>query len=332
MKNFKIIVSIIINVLFAIHTQAANLIKFEVINENTLMLLFNDGDIIQHNQPGQNNDDDDSSNLAPLNISAAENRSNYILVSSDDSDYDGNEIPTDLGRFTKGKEFSAKQADGFPISYDHQIFLVLPYALKQFDVYTHHSEAVHLNQIGYLPNAGLKFGYVGKFMGDLGSLELNTFTNTPFHLVDDLTNNIVFSGTLTERRDLQTGNSESPYGTEFYGADVWECDFSSFNTPGTYRLVVEKFGSSYPFEINENVFEDIFYDTSRSLFHQRCGVELDAAHTDFPRPLCHHPSLPEYSPVYTTVRNQDNPSFDLNVTTMQPIGIAVPDICTLIYI
>ena len=36
------------------------------------------------------------------------------------------------------------------------------------------------------------------------------------------------------------------------GADVWECDFSAFNKPGEYRLVVEGIGCSSVFTIGEN--------------------------------------------------------------------------------
>jgi len=167
MNNTKVILTLILLITCSVCTQAANLIKFEIVNENTLMLLFNNGDIIHLDQLGQNNDNDDSSNLNPLNICAAENRTNYLLISADDAAYDKNEIPTNIGLFTKGKYFSGKQTKEFPISYNHQ-FLVLPYALKQnktykiiisnilntslisnfqFNPFTHHSEVVHTNQI-----------------------------------------------------------------------------------------------------------------------------------------------------------------------------------------
>jgi len=311
---------------FTIKTNAADMIESKIISENVLLLKFRDGTITYYNQLGQDHEDD-ISQLAPLNVSSAENPSNYSITSTDDSNYSTTQNPIQIGRFTKGVEFSG--AAGFPINYDHELYLMLPQALQQgatytitvnnvltanesidltFDVHMSHSPAVHVNQIGYLPNAGMKYGYVGQYMGSAEGLELDSYTNTPFHLIN-MSGNIVFSGTMTERIDSQTGDRNA-YGQEFNGADVWECDFSTFSDTGTYRLVIEGIGCSHPFEIKEDAYNDIFYDVSRSLFHQRCGVELEAQHTDFPRPLCHHPSMPQYAPVYSTAHNQDGGSFN----------------------
>ncbi len=308
--------------------NAADLIQSKIISENIVLIKFTDGNITYFDQLGQNNEDD-ISQLDPLNINLAETLNNYSITSTDDSNYNTTQNPMQIGRFTKGLEFSG--ASGFPINYDHELYLILPQALQQgatytitvnnilanneslnltFDVNNSHSPAIHINQIGYLPDAGMKFGYVGQYMGSAGGLELNDYTGTPFHLID-IDGTSVFTGVMTERRDLQTGNNENAYGQEFYGADVWQCDFSTFSSAGTYRLVVEGIGCSYPFNIEDDAYSDIFYDVSRSLFHQRCGVELEAQHTDFPRPLCHHPDVSGYGPVYySTARNQDGASFE----------------------
>ncbi|MEO0471373.1 MAG: glycoside hydrolase family 9 protein [Bacteroidota bacterium] len=93
--------------------------------------------------------------------------------------------------------------------------------------------------------------------------------------------------------------------SSYYGADVWECDFSSFQSPGTYRLVVEKIGSSFPFTIEEDVYRDAFYTTTRGLFHHRSGIERTASHSAWVKPIDHRPGVNGFSAEYSGWRYMD---------------------------
>ncbi|NIR96288.1 MAG: hypothetical protein GWO08_22435, partial [Gammaproteobacteria bacterium] len=55
-------------------------------------------------------------------------------------------------------------------------------------------------------------------------------------------------GTITSK-----GNDGAPSGD-----DVWWVDFSSFSTPGTYRLFVPSLnGQSYDFEIRDDIYNNV---------------------------------------------------------------------------
>jgi len=94
------------------------------------------------------------------------------------------------------------------------------------------SPAIHVNQEGYLP-AYPKKAIVGYYVGSLG--ELPILTNS-FLLVNAQSGATVFQGTLTQRSDVGYTYSPTPYQT------VYQADFSSFTTPGSYRLVVPGMG------------------------------------------------------------------------------------------
>lgn len=66
-------------------------------------------------------------------------------------------------------------------------------------------------------------------------------------------------------------------------------DFSSLNTPGTYKIVTGKGEESYPFVIADDVYQAVFKDLVRMLYLQRCGMELtqDLA-GDFSHSACHN--------------------------------------------
>ena len=44
-----------------------------------------------------------------------------------------------------------------------------------FDVNKVRSEAIHVNQAGYHPNAARKYAYISHWMGDLGPLDLDSY-------------------------------------------------------------------------------------------------------------------------------------------------------------
>jgi len=309
--------------LFLFGFVQAQLVDHQVINHAYFELAVNSGHVEYFDDLGLDPDDDVFTSF-PIDISQLTNSANYLLSSSQDANYSTPQNPAALGRFSKGIQFMGPY--NFPINVQHRMFLQWPFDLQegstyslsisnnsgltdpiefQFDPDNQVSSAVHVNNIGYLPDATAKYGYVGSWLGDLGGLELNGYTGQSFNLVDDATGLSVYSGTMTERRDLQTSAFENAFQDEYYGADVWECDFSSFQQEGTYRLVVDGFGSSTAFRIAEDAYKDIFYDVSRSLYHQRCGVELTSEYTNFERPLCHHPSIPGYTPTYSNVLYQN---------------------------
>lgn len=244
-----------------------------------------------------------------------------------------------VGRKSKGTDFAwfvDKWENGHAVNTrpdhtkEHWIYLFLPDAMKcgntyavqttslgnnsrewklLFDETKIRSEAVHVNLVGYVHGSPKKFGYVYHWLGDKGSLDLGSYQGHAFHLIDQKTGKGVFSATLTFRmpaaqQETFHKNDSPPHGN-FLKADVYECDFSSFNQPGTYVLSVDGIGCSFPFAIDRDIYREPFRIMTRGLYHNRSGIALEKPYTEFTRPTPHNPKLtPGFAGklIYTTVR------------------------------
>ncbi len=124
---------------------------------------------------------------------------------------------------------------------------------------------IQINQLGYQ----LEDEKIAVFRGD----EIDS----TFTVVDASTGESVFEGTVSEA--VTNTNTRENEGA---------ADFSAWKTPGTYKIVGEKCGESYEFEIGENVYHEAFDAAVRMLYLQRCGEELTAEYAgDFAHPACH---------------------------------------------
>jgi hypothetical protein len=127
-----------------------------------------------------------------------------------------------------------------------------------------YSPAIHVNQEGYMPNYPKK-AMVGYYLGNLG--EMDIAASLGFKLVDAATGAEVFQGSLVARTDVGYNATPAPY------RKVLMADFSSFNTPGEYRLVVPGLGASLPFLIDSGIAMDFARTYALGLYHQRCGSD-----------------------------------------------------------
>jgi len=141
-----------------------------------------------------------------------------------------------------------------------------------------YSPAVHVNEEGYMPNYPKK-AMVGAYAGSLG--EVNIPASSGFKLVDATSGAQVFQGTLIQRADSGYTYSPTPYQA------VYEADFSSFNTPGQYRLVVPGMGGSLPFRINDGIAMSFARAYALGLYHQRCGTNTTMPYTRCTHAACH---------------------------------------------
>jgi len=156
------------------------------------------------------------------------------------------------------------------------------------------SEAVHVNNIGYSTGATAKYAYVYSWLGDGGSLDLSAYANNQFSLIDQTNGAVAYTGTLKFRKDkttietFQNNPLETP-DQNFIGAEVYECDFSNFNTPGLYAISIEGIGSSFKFEISCNVLRKPFESVMKGIFNNRSGVTIDNPNTEALRNAPHNP-------------------------------------------
>jgi len=316
-------------------SQASDLIEVLPLTDHILMLHFDDGYISHHGYNGTG--EDDKTFNFPLNVNQAELVKAYSILSADDANFSGGISPTEISRKSKGTDFSRDcQWDGSACQNDyiqeHWIYLFLPKKMQKGNHYTlylsgladngesfeflfdeneHRSEAVHVNQIGYLPEAK-KYAYVSHWLGNRGDLELTEYNGNVFTVINVVSGQEVFSGQMQYRaaadnRDTQQ-NGETPNGN-FAAAEVYQCDFSTLTTPGSYKIVVNGIGSSFPFDINADIYREVFYYTARGVHYQRAGFDHSTANEIWDWPADHHPGItPGFNKLYySSYRFMDAP-------------------------
>ncbi|MEO6184265.1 MAG: glycoside hydrolase family 9 protein [Verrucomicrobiota bacterium] len=140
------------------------------------------------------------------------------------------------------------------------------------------SPVIHVNQQGYLPNSTKK-AMLGFYLGSLGELDLGQ--SVSFSLVEEITRQVVFQGTCKVRADVGYTYAPLPY------QKVLEADFSSYTTPGKFRLLVPGLGVSFPFAINEGVAAAFARTYALGIYHQRCGTDNSLPFTRHVHGPCH---------------------------------------------
>jgi hypothetical protein len=315
--------------------RASELKEVTPVTDRVVQLYFIDGKAYwdQLGQPLTNRIE-----AVPLDVAQAENAASYTVRSNDDPAFAAGVQPQQVGRKSKGRDFMYLPQHKLAHQLEHWIYLVLPHPMREgrrykvivgglssgateleftFDSTGTRSEAVHANQVGYVPTAERKQALLSQWMGDLGGLNLDEIAQGSFHVVNARTGQVVYSGkpTLRKRADGPADSGDAVEGTHFR-ADVWECDFSEVREPGEYVLAMDRMGCSFPFRIDADVYRQAFITTLRGLYHQRCGLELEEPYTSYVRGACHRGPKQQ-----TSVRNMDHDYMDgLAGDKPQPTG------------
>lgn len=310
---------------------------------NTILMVHFDDGYARHHRRGEPRSQEYVV-LKPLDVTKAMLTSTYSLQSPGDAAYSAPLHPVAVGRKSKPTEFGlmCQTYESGCINTDpdhaleHWVYMTLPHALKANASYTLtlddlseqntftftyqepalHSEAIHVNNIGYAVDAPAKYAYLYHWMGDQGSLDLTSYNGKNFKLYDVNSSQYVFTGTIAFRKgkaNAETAQAGETPQANFSAADVYECDFSSFKTAGTYKVVVEGIGSSFPFVIDADAYHEAFYWTMKGLYQNRSGVALTAPYTDMPRAAPHNPQItPGFAGrlKYSTFRTFDLSSSD----------------------
>lgn len=112
-----------------------------------------------------------------------------------------------------------------------------------------------------------------------------------FQVIDANTNTVVYTAPI-----LRKLYNESTKETTFYG------DFSDFTTPGRYRLQSQLNGTSYEFEIQEDLYHNLLDQTVKMLSLQRCGQTLTA---DWAGAFAHEQCHTQIATIYGTDQQLD---------------------------
>jgi hypothetical protein len=150
-----------------------------------------------------------------------------------------------------------------------------------YDENTIISQAIKVNQVGYLPDAGRKYAYLGAWLGPHGPLDLSNFADHEFFLIDEATGKSAFSSKIKLRMKEQYYTGSKDEIVPLNGEDVYEMDFSKFKTPGKYHIMIPGIGRSWNFEIGNNAVGMAFYTHTRGLYHQRSGIKKGPPYTNW---------------------------------------------------
>lgn len=126
---------------------------------------------------------------------------------------------------------------------------------------------VKVNQVGY--------GKKDKKIAVFADLEEE---DTAFTVVEADTDKVVFEGELTK-----------PVKNDPAGEMNCTGDFSELTEAGTYKVVSSKGEESYPFTIDDDIYDDAFENVVKMFYLQRCGQELsEECAGEFNHPECHN--------------------------------------------
>lgn len=287
--------------------QAAKLVDVRPVDEQVLMLYFKDGDVLfRDNGEGPSartghdyapGDDQIVSFGEPLDTTEIHLPHGWKVTSADDARFGEKGLaPTAVHR--KSKVNATNEA--FQHRLDHWLFLRLPQPMKPGASYVVHvpakaksdqpsgkmtyavdqvqSEAIHVNLIGYRPNSPVKAADLYLWLGDGGQRDYSSFIGRPVWLVDTKTGERHRGGEVRFWKKNVTRDTyrDEAFARNLTGSDVWSADFSAFNRPGTYRLVIDGVGASAEFRISDDVWFEPYKTSLRGYYYMRIGEPATA--------------------------------------------------------
>jgi endoglucanase len=247
-----------------------------------------------------------------LDLSWADTVTSYRVTSTNDPNFAQGVAPISISRKTKPSD-TAETGNGgdfnSPQFYDssqfHDIYLKLPVAMQagknyqidfigdkitdtnfKYDPDRQFSEAVHVNQLGFDPDDAAKVAFLSTWTGTGGAV--NYQAGTKFWLINEQTGQKDYEG------QIQLSKSKDDLTEQFINknlskTDVYMMDFSAFKTTGKYRVAVDGVGTSFPFEINDQVWNQAFKTSVKGMYNQRSGIAMTEPYTNAIRPRSFHP-------------------------------------------
>lgn len=231
----------------------------------------------------------------------------YAVSSADDNAYGKPAAPLRVTRLLVSLD-SRRVRGGPDIYYAHYSYLELPRALRDGHNYTVTlangkkvtflyderrtvSRAIKVNQVGYLPDASQKFAYLGACAYELGPVDFSDAKE--FRVISVADGHVALTGPVKLREKnprfaVSPGKTDDPAKRPpLCGEDVYEMDLGPLKEEGEFFISIAGVGRSWTFRHARDAYGEAFYITARGLFHQRCGIALEPAYTDWTRPRCH---------------------------------------------
>jgi len=332
-SNFKkFLLPIVYLSLLPLSAYSAKVSDVLVVDQNHLMVVILDGEVT-HRDDGigpnafTNNyhetDIDTVKSYTPLlNTTVAKQTSSWTLKSSDDAAIGTTGVsPSQCNRKTKLNGHAEREWVSsdfrYESTYEHTLYLKFTQSLtngktytldiaastnadKQsvtftYDIFQSRSEAVHINLAGYQADQSVKSVDLYMWMGDGGERDYKYFEGKKVYIynIDTKQSTEVSSVTFWK---AASGNDVGWY--NLTRSSVWNADFSTFSTPGRYRIAIEGIGCSQDFTISDKAYYNPFMVSVQGFFYMRIGQDSTGGIKPVPRrPLY----IPDVSPVSTKV-------------------------------
>ncbi|MCF8363204.1 MAG: T9SS type A sorting domain-containing protein [Prolixibacteraceae bacterium] len=131
------------------------------------------------------------------------------------------------------------------------------------------SEAIHLNLAGYVPQfTQMKSADIYMFMGDGGHADFSSYEG----------NDVIAYNTENQAQQVvgsvnfwKGEGAKDVFSRELIKSPIWNCDLSSLNTPGTYRIAIEGIGCSPEFKVSNDALYDPYKMAVRGYYYMRLG-------------------------------------------------------------
>ncbi len=229
--------------------------------------------------------------------------SDWTLTSATHTAYQEGLSPAALSVASRAAEL-IPEGWPYPSVLEHRVVLELSEPLKAGEDYTLEtgsslwelpfdpeqdwSPSLKVNQVGYRADAPERWAYLSHWLVGLDPLELSG-DELAFRVIDAASGETALTGELALRLAWDVG-SEDAYGNNYSQANVWQADLSSLDQPGTYYILWDGVGRSWPFSVRDDTFDEPFRTVFRALYHQRCGTSVEPELTDWSHQTCHqHP-------------------------------------------
>ncbi len=170
-----------------------------------------------------------------------------------------------------------RSADPFEKECNHYVYLTVPtlksgksYSIEtpygkfdfSFDEEQTFCESIKTNQVAYSALSTRRFANFAIYLGDGGARRIEGVLPS-YKVVRTADGKQIAEGKLKEiGEDASSGDY------------VYRIDLSAVPEGGPYKVVVEGYGSSYPFGVGGEFSQRLSYVSFRSLLNQRCGIQL----------------------------------------------------------
>ena len=144
-------------------------------------------------------------------------------------------------------------------------------------------EAIKTNQVAYSALSTKRFANFAIYVGDGGirRIEGDLPEYTIYKVKDSGVNGKKLIRQAKLGKKISSGRLVEIGEDRSSGDFVYRIDLSDVPEGGPYRIVVKGYGSSYPFGVGGDFSQKLSYISFRSLFNQRCGIQIVEPYSDF---------------------------------------------------